>query len=70
MDAYLVNVYSKFGGLQNILSYNGTESNNMLFAQVMGVLDPKFDISFCVLNVTGQHLEFVDESGKICKVSV
>ena len=31
VHVYLVNVYSKFGGLHQILSYNGTDFKNKLF---------------------------------------
>ena len=41
VHAYLVNVYSKFGGLYKILSDNSTEFRNKLLTQVASILEMK-----------------------------
>ena len=44
--AYLVNVYSKFGGSCKILSYNGIVFKNKLFMQVASTLGLRHVFSY------------------------
>ena len=54
IQAYIDNVYSKFGGSLKILSDNGTEFKNKIFEQVAKELGVKYKL--CTPHLIIQHL--------------
>ena len=52
VHVYLPNLYSMFGGLHKILSYNGTEFKNKLFSQVSSKFGNETGIQFSLLSST------------------